>query len=144
MTNDVVINNKRQELSNDEMSKAADFHKNRIAFAFVNKKIVFNTDSNDDRDHMHWIMEDYNLTQSEFETLNRGYISEGKIFLHKGTSFDKVMLNDISLEDIVQLIDKHNDFFSRETILVYNGMKIGKIGEIWKPLSCIFIIKNIE
>lgn len=142
MVNDAIINKQLIILTEEEQSKAAKFHKSRIAFIYVNGQIQYNEDDEDDRDHMHWAMADYDISYDEFEKAKRGYISKGKIFFYQGSDFSKVEIEEISLQDLVDLIDKHNQYFNNETILVYSGMKIGKVGEIWKPLSCILIIKN--
>lgn len=142
MTNDAIINKQQITLTEDEQQKAADFHKSRIAFIYVNGQIRFNEDNEDDRDHMHWATEDYDISYDEFEKAKRGYISKGKIFFYQGSDFVKVELREISLQDLVDLINKHNQYFNDETILVYSGMNVGKVGEIWEPLSCILIIEN--
>ena len=142
MTNDAIINKQQIMLTEEEQRKAEEFHKSRIAFIYVDGKIQYNEDKEDDRDHMHWVMEDYGISCNEFENSKRGYISNGRIFLYRGSDFAEIELSEISLQYLVDLIDKHNQYFDGETILVYSGMNIGKVGEIWKPLSCILIIEN--
>ena len=144
MTNDAIINKKLVLLEEDEKQKAALFHKKRIACICMDGKIEFNEDQADDRDHMHWVLQDYDVTLNEFEKMSRGYISKGKIFLYKGSDFAKIELNEITVQNLVDLISKHNQYFESETILVYSGMHIGKVGEIWEPQCCILIIENVE
>lgn len=87
MTNDTVINGKEVELEGVEKTEAEKFHKEQIAFAMIpdgngknmQYELVFNEDSTDDRDHMHWLMDDYGITLEVFEGLVRGYIKPGRI-----------------------------------------------------------------
>lgn len=143
MTNDAVINRKKIWLTEEESELAARFHKSRIAFAFVNHEIVYNEDKEDERDHMHWLVEDYHLNKNGFEAINRGYILKGKIVFYTGTDFKAINEKDISLCELIKMIEKHNQYFGVSTISVENGVQIGKVGKIWKPIKQMLIIKKI-
>ena len=67
MTNDAIINKQQITLTEEEQRKAEEFHKSRIAFIYVDGKIQYNEDKEDDRDHMHWVMEDYGISRNDFE-----------------------------------------------------------------------------
>ena len=62
MKNDAIINGKQITLSDEERKAGEKFHLSRYPFAWVNNQLVFNDNTNDDRDHQHWLCEDYGLT----------------------------------------------------------------------------------
>lgn len=71
MTNDALLNGKVILLSDTEITRAADFHKNRYAFAFMKDTIIFNNNPNDDRDHQHWLLDEFGISPVEFENIPR-------------------------------------------------------------------------
>ena len=135
MTNDAIINNTKVELSADEVKRAASFHKSRYAFAWVNGKLVFNDNENDDRDHQHWLCEDYGITVEEWENTPRGYMMAGKIQLFIGSQFKPLDTNKISVIDFETLLHTQKNKFGTDKVVVYNGVKVGKVGDIWEPLE---------
>ena len=72
MKNDAIINGKQITLSDEERKAGEKFHLSRYPFAWVNNQLVFNDNTNDDRDHQHWLCEDYGLTVEEWERVPRG------------------------------------------------------------------------
>ena len=77
-----VINGKNINLTAQESSGAANFHKSRIAFAFLsNGQCAVNI--KDQREHRVYLQEEYNLPSQEFEKLDRGYIKTAKSFFIK-------------------------------------------------------------
>ena len=79
MTNDALINGEVRILSDKEKIDAESFHLRRLAFIWINDELFFNENPNDDRDHQHWVCEDFGITVEEFERLPRGYILPGRI-----------------------------------------------------------------
>lgn len=136
MTNDALINSKIIMLSEDEKQEAEKFHKSRYAFAWVNGKLVFN-DKRDDRDHQHWLLEDFSVTIEEFENLNRGYMLPTYIQLFRGSKFSPIDTSEISVLDFKELCKIHGNKYGTDKVEVRNGVKIGKIGEVWPPISII-------
>lgn len=137
MTKDTVINGKPVLLTDREMAKAAKFHKERLAFAIFGNVVVFNEDPSDDRDHLHWLAEDFRVDSEWFEELIRGYVSMGKIYLYRGTHFSGVPASAITSKHLNQLLSTHDNYFGRVDTDIYSGMVVGKVGEIWKPIKKI-------
>lgn len=134
---DALINSKRVELNEEEASKAAEFHKRRCAFAWVNGKLVFNEDEGDSRDHEHWLKQDFGVTDTEFEKLVRGYMVEGYIQLFTGSNFKPVDTNEIPVMDFNNLVKKHGEIYHSTCVEVRNGVKVGVVGEVWPPLTIL-------
>ena len=130
-----IINKNTIELSDKEMEGAANFHKRRIAFAFVDGQCRFNDNLDDDRDHQHWVCEDYGLTKDEFENLIRGYMLPGKIVLYQSSHFLEVDLSKLSVEDLLILLHTYKKTYKEELATIYNGVKIGVVGEEWSGKS---------
>ena len=126
-----IISKSTVELTEEEIKGAASFHKRRIAFAFVNDECVFNTDPDDDRDHQHWICEDYGFTKEEFEKLIRGYMLPGKIFLYESSCFSEIDLAKMSVKDMFKLLSAYKKAYREENVVLYNGVQIGVVGEEW-------------
>lgn len=141
MDKNAIINQKNVILNKDEISNAAKFHKERVAFAFINKTCVFNEDSNDDRDHQHWLCEDYGLSIKDFEKCIRGYMKPGKIFIYQSSHFTKVDLNNLTAMDIITLIVQYRKHYQTEQIELYNGVQIGKVGEEWNGIEKIMTVR---
>ena len=134
MKSDAIINGKRVKLTEAERKAGENFHRMRYAFAWINGMLVFNNNENDDRDHQHWLCEDYGLTVSQWEKLNRGYMMQDRIQLFKGSKFEPINTDEIPTMDIVKLTSIHGQRYGTDRVVIYNGVKIGKIGEVWEPL----------
>lgn len=140
---EALINSERINLSEDEAEKAAQFHRGRCAFAWVNGKLVFNIDENDPRDHEHWLKEDFGITDKQFENLNRGYMVKDYIQLYKGDQFMVVDTSTISVTDFRDLVKKHGELFDSTEVEVRNGVKVGKVGDVWPPVTVIGTFNTI-
>lgn len=138
MTNDAIINGKVVQLTNDERKAGEAFHLSRLPFAFLNNDLVMNQNRSDDRDHQHWLTEDYGLSLQQFEVTPRGYITEGRIQFFVGSDFRPMDMNSISDLDIAKLMAQHKCMYpDTHSCNIYNGVKVGKIGEIWPPIDFV-------
>lgn len=136
-----IINGKNINLTGQESKMVASFHKSRIAFAFLNdEQCVINI--NDQREHRVYLQEEYNISTPEFEQLNRGYIKAGKIVFYKTSSFNKIdNISPTMLKSVLQIAKQYYGLGKYE---IWNGLKIGKIGEEWNtPLEIVSVI-NID
>ena len=136
---EALINGEIRHLSSDESSKAASFHSNRIAFIWIDGKLHFNK-PRDTRDHQHWVLEDFGITAEEFELLPRGYCMKDRIQLFIGSDFKPLENENLKLFDDCFLEiarAQRKAFWSYENIPVYNGVIVGKVGDVWPPLSTI-------
>lgn len=137
MKNDAIINGNKVILSDEDRKAGEAFHRRRLAFAWVNGQLTFNTNENDDRDHQHWLLEDFGISVEEWETLPRGYMMEDRIQLFIGSDFRPLDTSIISVTDFNNLLHTHATRYNSESVKVYNGVKIGKVGEIWPPMECL-------
>lgn len=136
-----IINGKNINLTGQESKMVASFHKSRIAFVFLNdEQCVINI--NDQREHRVYLQEEYNISTPEFEQLNRGYIKAGKIVFYKTSSFNKIdNISPTMLKSVLQIAKQYYGLGKYE---IWNGLKIGKIGEEWNtPLEIVSVI-NID
>lgn len=131
MDSRAIINSNVVTLDEDEIKGAARFHKSRIAFGIINGEVQFNTDKKDDRDHQHWICGDYGLSVKEFENIVRGYMVEGEIYFYTSTSFDEISLEDLSLINLMKVLETYSKHYQTKNVNIYNGVEIGKVGERW-------------
>lgn len=134
MTNDALINGKVVTLTEEEKIAGEKFHRSRVPFAWIDKKLVFNDNAGDDRDHQHWLLEDFGISVEEFETMNRGYMIESRIQLFKGSKFEPINMDDVSVTDFSSLTHKHREIFNSTEVTICNGVHVGKVGEIWEPI----------
>lgn len=141
MDSRAIIKGKSVELSSEEISGASEFHKNRIAFGDVLGEYRFNTDESDDRDHQHWICEDYGLSIDEFEGIIRGYMVDGEIYFYRSSDFRCVNEHEINLETLHKVLEIYQENFVSKEVNIYNGVNIGKVGERWIPKKKLLIIK---
>ena len=137
MKSDAIINGKVVELNDNEKKEAEEFHKKRCAFAWIDGKLTFNDNENDDRDHQHWLLDDYGITPEQWEKLPRGYMLPDRIQLFIGSTFSAVPTDSISVTDFAELISKHHTRYKSKEVKIYNGVKIGKVGEVWEPITCL-------
>lgn len=142
MKSDALINKEKVILSEKDRVAGENFHKKRFAFAFVNGELKFNT-AGDDRDHQHWLCEDFGLTVDEFENTPRGYMLPDRIQLFIGSDFRPLNTSLISMSDFNTLLRTHGDRYNTKKITVYNGVKIGKIGEVWSPLETVGVFSTL-
>lgn len=136
---DSLINGVRRTLSDAEAKDADTFHRERFAFAWVDGILTFNENNNDGRDHEHWLKEDFGITEEQFENINRGYMKPTYIQLFKGSSFKPVDTSEISVSDFKKLCEVHGSRYGTDKVEIRNGVKVGKVGEIWPPISVIGI-----
>ena len=134
MKNDAVINGKQITLSDEERKAGEKFHLSRYPFAWVNNQLVFNDNTNDDRDHQHWLCEDYGLTVEEWEKVPRGYMMPGRIQLFIGSQFKPMNTQKLSVTDFQELLTRYWHKYGGQKVVMYNGVKVGKVGEVWEPL----------
>ncbi len=137
MTNDALINNKVVELTDEEKAASEKFHKSRLPFIWIDNKLIINENEDDDRDHQHWVCEDFGLTIPEFEALNRGYMIEGRIQFFRSSTFEMIDTSEISVEDFNKLLKIQHSRYNTDKVVVCNGVHIGKVGEIWEPISVL-------
>lgn len=142
MTTDALINGNIIELNSEEKEKAEKFHRERIAFVILDNKLVVNDNPDDDRDHQHWLTEDFKITIKEFERLTRGYIKPGRIQLFIGSKFECINPDTLRLDHLLDLICLHNKKFGNNDIQVFNGVHIGKVGDIWEPIQRLMYLKQ--
>ena len=116
---------------------AESFHLRRLAFIWINDELFFNENPNDDRDHQHWVCEDFGITVEEFERLPRGYILPGRIQLFKGSSFSPINVRGIKKDHFRRIIIKHNKLYPGHDYEIYNGVKVGKVGAVWPPMFVV-------
>lgn len=114
------------------------FHESRIMFAFPDKKLAVMT--NDNRDHVRWLHEDYGITEEQFEQIDRGYLRKepetGRIMclVYKGINHASTNVTNGMVEELKELAAK----YWKDTVLrVWTGCKVGKPGEIWEPISFV-------
>lgn len=118
------------------------FHKSRIMFALINNKLEVST--NDARGHIDWLMEDFNISTEDFKDIPRGYIKDYKIQLYKGLAFGKILDKQVLDELIEKLAQYVTDKCDSGIYEVYNGVEVGKPGDVWKPLeTCATIYANV-
>lgn len=137
MINEALINRQMQNISTDEAARAEKFHANRIPFFWYNNQFTYNKKAGDVRDHQHWLLEDFGISQVEFENIPRGYIKDGRIQLFIGSRFDPVDLSSLVSNWKEQVIRLYQAVYNNEVTEIYNGVHIGKIGDVWEPVQKI-------
>mgnify|MGYP006348243987 CR=1 FL=1 len=105
------------------------YHESRIMFAILNNNLHYL--DGDKRGHLEWLRNDFNITDGEFNEITRGYIRNGTIAVYKGFKFSAVSKK--SLINTINLIIREFNLDLNEYI-IFNGVLVGNIGEIWKPL----------
>ena len=140
MKKDAIINGKRIMLPDDERINAEQFHRKRIPFIWIDGTLHINVNENDDRDHQHWVLDDFGILPEQWETLNRGYMLPGKIQLFRSSRFEKIPNNEIDLnnDDFKTLVNLNRTVYKQRDVTVYNGVYIGKVGEIWPPIEELY------
>lgn len=142
MTNDALLSGQVILLSDTEITRAADFHKNRYAFAFMNNTIIFNNNPNDDRDHQHWLLDEFGISPVEFENIPRGYMKKDRIQLFVGSNFSPIDKSILTRENISILLAAHRKRYASKVVPIYNGVRIGKVGDIWPPVETIGVFNT--
>ena len=127
-----VVDGKEIILTAEEKKGVDEFHKSRVAFAILNDgRCAINV--KDIREHKVYLQEDFWVSFEEFETLVRGFIKPGRIVFYKTLSF--IPIENIS-EEILDIISgKAMEFFGAGKYEIWNGLKIGKLGEEWEPVE---------
>ncbi len=126
------VNGKEIILTREEKSAVNEFHKSRIAFAFFSDgRCAINI--NDAREHKVYLKDDFGISFEEFEHLTRGYIKPGRLVFY--TSLNFLPVKDISEEMVNLLTEKALEFFGPGKYEIWNGLKIGRLGEEWEAIE---------
>lgn len=142
MKSDALINGEVIELTEDERKAGEKFHKGRKAFAWIKGKLEF-IEEGDDRDHQHWMLDEFGITPAEFETTLRGYMNPDKIQLFIGSDFRPLDTDKISVDDFNKLLHIYGERYNKDTVEIYNGVVIGKVGDIWPPIYKLGVFNTI-
>lgn len=127
-----IINGKQITLTPEEKKGVEEFHKSRIAFAFLNDgNCAINI--KDVREHKIYLQEDFGISFDEFENLTRGYIKPGRIVFYKTSEF--IPIENITEKVLSVISEKALEFFGPGKYEIWNGLKIGNLGEEWKPIQ---------
>lgn len=127
-----VINGQDITLSDNERQKVENFHKSRVAFAILEDgSCAINI--KDSREHRIYLQEDFGISTDDFEKLTRGYIKSGRIVFYKTSKF--LPVENIS-KNVLKIVSRQAlKFFGSGKYEIWNGVKIGAIGEEWLPLQ---------
>ena len=79
------------------------------------------------------MLEEFNISADEFENIPRGYMMDGRIQFFIGSSFKEMNIGIVSDDDYAELFNVYNNTFDNTTVQMYNGVIVGKVGEIWEP-----------
>jgi len=132
MTNDAIINGEVVRLTDEEVNVASAFHKMRLPFIWIDGLLLFNMNETDDRDHQHWVLEDFGITPEKWEKLPRGYILPGRIQFFEGSHFKPTDMASLA-KDVPKVIDWYHKLHD-EPYSMYNGVVVGKVGDVWPPM----------
>lgn len=111
------------------MSAEAKYHRERIMFAVLNGELKVAV--GDERSHIDWLREDYDIGPVEFETIVRGYVKSGRVVFYKGSEFSCISSETelpASLDLVFNYLCEHNHTGQYE---VCNGVTVGEIGTVW-------------
>lgn len=137
-----ILKNNEIELTEQDIIAEKEFHKGRIGFAFIDNNIQLLI--NDERDHIQWLREDFGIhTIKSFDKIVRGYIRENKIYIYKTTSFVPVDKSEITPEmiNVLYNISRLVVQNASKVYYFYNGLEVGKIGEIWSPIETLLTVE---
>ena len=109
---------------NEDRLVDEEFPKFRIMLAWVNGELIFNNKPNDNRDHQHWLLEDFGISAVEFEKLNCGYMIKNRIQLFKGSDFSLLNLEEVNLDDLSKIVFYYVSNFDHGVATIFNGAKI--------------------
>ena len=127
-----IINGKQITLTPEEKKGVEEFHKSRIAFAFLNDgSCAINI--KDVREHKIYLQEDFGISFDEFENLTREFIKPGRIVFYKTSEF--IPIESITEKVLSIVSEKALEFFGSGKYEIWNGLKIGKPGEEWEPIQ---------
>lgn len=113
------------------------FHTTRKAFFFLKGKLIFNENREDTRDHYHWVNEDFGVSLEEYNHSPRGYMLPGRIQFFIGDCFEPIDTSTIDIVSFGQILQRYKDTMSMPIVEVCNGVEIGELGKVWKPLHTI-------
>lgn len=111
------------------------FHKNRIVWAIVDSNIQI---SFTDKSHYEWFRQ-LGVEEHKFDYIPRGYIlnigdSENKEFnivSYIGSEFKPTFIDSRYINTLKLFIELYSGY---NKINWYSGLRVGNVGEIWKPI----------
>ena len=147
----MVLNGKKIEVTDEEYDAAVKFHLGRRIFIWPPSetyKLVIN-EPNDERDHYQWSREDLGISDLGFEFSPRGYMDPNGIYIYIGFGHCEIegwRLDQMNLySSFKKLAQVHRQTYGpKDLIPVYNGVVMGKIGEQWPPKTLLCYLSTRE
>lgn len=125
-----------------QASKVEQFHMSRIIFAIrEDGKFLFTM--NDKRSHEEWLKETYNISDEEFNSIIRGYISSDKIVFYSTQNFTPVDFNKVGLDSLIHIKALLNAYPKVDDTNCYNGVIAGEPGEVWETIEDLGSLKKL-
>lgn len=120
-------------MTSDEKAGEVAFHKSRRMFVVHSKSIWFG-DDNDARSHSEWCKDE---GWDDVGAMVRGFIDSRGVFLYRGPEFS---MDEVVFETYLK-VRRHFKLFAPMGASVYGGMNVGKIGELWAPISLLGVVQ---
>lgn len=119
------------------MEAVKKFHKERIAFAIVEGKVMYL--NNSELSHIGWLVGGGLVTAEKFVGLTRGYCRDGVLTFYSGNFQGGTLVE----RDALNYIDSiQRDLGLDKVDFIYCGLREGKVGDIWQPLKELMIAKS--
>lgn len=109
-----------------DMDAEKDFHRRRTTFMIIDGEMRFL--QNSEMSHYSWAMS-LGIKDENFNKLVRGYYLDGRAVFYKGN----FIYDDECIEHAKIFAPKVKEFVKADTMEIWCGQTVGKIGEFWPP-----------
>lgn len=112
------------EVESDILSSELRFHLSRRIFAYFDGKLNFCDKIG--LSHHEWLVDGGLFCDFVFEEMVRGYVDDSGVYFYMG---------DFNTDEYVEKVAKSCEGYFDKDLPIYCGLKKGKVGERWKPIT---------
>lgn len=114
------------------------------AFVILDGKVVWKDNSGDHSvlTTMEWVTGPLGVPADRAEELVRGSIMKDHVVICHGSAYDKVNMDILNSEHLVEIVREACEFAGTTEIRIYNGCVVGEPGEDWPPIQDLGLFKS--
>lgn len=114
------------------------YEERRLAFAVIDGVVVFQK-NNERKCSKEWLMKDLGLSEMDYETTIRGGLFEDRITLARGSNYDAVPLDHLSVANFVDIFRKYKEIWNAAPTVIYNGQYVREPGVDWPAKETVVL-----
>ena len=107
----------------------------RKTFAIINGELHWLSEDSSYSSSREWILNEFPVNVEQFEDVIRGSLFKDHITICKGSNYNKINIDELPDGILREIVAAGCAFAGVDSIEVWNGQVVGKIGMEWPPIE---------